>query len=373
MQPFAPDSVGTQDFTLYYVAFQAWRQGLNPYDPVVFQQVAHQVFGPGAAIPDYAHFLYLPVVFTLLSPVLFLPFQAACLGWIALSLSALFAAPFVISKALAPRETIPIPFILVLCLFPPGLECLRWGQTGLVLGFLVCLIFFTLQRERDLLAGALSSLLLVKPQLFLLVFIWLGVLIVRSRRFAIVLGGTAAVGIQVALLGPQLIAQWWHVGVPLAKNDLVGIRGAVPGHALKRMLQVSTGLPADWLPATVTVVGMLLAVWMLLRSRLENETAGICSFPAMLCLSLIAAPYGWFHDFSVLLLPLGVALSPGESRPTKALSLVLLLEAFTELGKQLVFNSQDHYCWYPAAVLLIFLAAKRHDSPGSIRSAPAAA
>jgi hypothetical protein len=170
-------------------------------------------------------------------------------------------------------------------------------------------------RGEGLAAGAVLSLLLVKPQLAWLVIPAL--LVAGHRR---ILGGLlAGAGIwavsTVVIVGVGGLADWYRSNVQMDVGDSWKTAG-VPG-----LLVQLTGRPGVAFPMAVVCGMVAMALLWRVRSRLRVDPA--LAITSGLALSLLAAPHVFGADL-LLLAPLVVLLA--RHRPAVAIALAACLQ-----------------------------------------------
>ncbi|EFO79193.1 hypothetical protein OSCT_2939 [Oscillochloris trichoides DG-6] len=185
------------DWRTLLVIIQIWFAGGNPYGS--FPDPIHV----GHTIPPGWH-AYPPPALFVIAPFALLPWPISTILMLSLSF-----IPFEHwSRRYYQRTTLPW-----MLLWFPLFHGIILGQTTLLV--LVALLWAErdLHERRDLRAGVLLALLLLKPQVGLLPLIWLLGTALWQRRWSvhatflltslILWGGTAL------LFGPQIYAQWW--------------------------------------------------------------------------------------------------------------------------------------------------------------------
>jgi hypothetical protein len=212
----------------FYPIWLTTREGLlhhrDPYSPAMTRQIQTGLFGHSldaanpAAPLDYRAFAYPAFV-----DVLFWPFAALSFSVVRIGLAAILLAATAISIVLwlralhlhASPVTLAALVLLTLSSYAV-LEGLFAEQMGLLVGFLLAASLAALVGQRLLLSGSLLALTLIKPQMMLLVAVYLLVWSCaqwRARRQFV--GGFFLVSSLLSgsslLLWPGWIPEWLHV------------------------------------------------------------------------------------------------------------------------------------------------------------------
>ena len=196
----------------------------NPYDSQVTREIQRGLFGrtmsraiPGDPPSDYRAFSYPAFVSLLGVSVAWLPFAGARMV-VALLLAFLNGASvFLWTGALRWKVSRSSLIVIVILVFSsyPVLEGLYAGQIGLFVGFLMAAVFFALNQDSQYTAGALLALTTMKPQvsmlLILYLLLWAGADWKRRRTFALTFLITAAALFCAPLpIWPHWPLDWVH-------------------------------------------------------------------------------------------------------------------------------------------------------------------
>lgn len=264
-----------------------------PNDYTVFLTEARQALA-GNLVSGYPPLFYLMLVPFTLMPYLisFIGFQAATLLGFAGVIYLIVRRPAAIALLLAS---------------PFGALNIRWGQTGFIRAALLGAALILLER-RPVIAGVFFGCLTYKPQFGILIPIAL----IAARKWrtlasaiitAIVLAGIslAAFGIAAWEALPRTLFFW---------ADAVLHHGAVNGVAIPwTALQTVYGIvrachgsaAVAWFTQGCVIAGTATLVWLVWRSAARY----VLKAALLSAATLIATPYAWGYDLTVIAIPIG--------------------------------------------------------------------
>ncbi len=348
---WSAEAIGRSDFAKFWAGPRAVLLGLDPFDARTWQATAVQLGATAVNWPNYGYFGWTII---LLFPFALVPLEVAFPLW---TIGGLAAAAFAIGTLL--RRSLPghpVAHTLIgMTLFAsqPARLTVLLGQWGFVLCAALAAIIVWTRGDRPARAGIAAIALLAKPQLFLLAAPALALWAWRSgqrRAIAVALtaGGTLA-ALSVALL-PQWPAAWLR---------------DIPSRALSAEPQTTTlasalygivGQPGTWL-ALAVIGGCAVAA-------LRFDPRGDAWLAAWLPLSLIAAPYVWSYDQTVLVIPLvlggGVVAHRSRRLATGVIvtGTVTLLVVSTALAVVAARRNLESYsAFIPLLVFAVLVAA----------------
>lgn len=351
---------GTKDFIEYWAANQVADSLGNPYDPAQIHAV-ELLSGRTDSVP--LMMWNPPWLLVLMRPVLQRPLERAAAMWMGVNIVMATAACLLIASGYrrARLEAIDlIPAAMAGVLSVPTALTIQLGQVSLVLLLGMALLYWSMRWRHDLLAGVALALLSIKPHLFLLVLVLVAIEVVRARRWRIVTGAVTAMMslLMVTMLHWFSALPWWIQGV---STPLAGAPPAITWRTpnlpnLLRDLLTPAGGPSPTWPLTAIpfAAAVLCALWVWRRPRDQSLDALL---PMVLCVSVIAAPFGWTFDHVVLLVPQIIiflrAFAEVESAARRwALVVAILL---CQLGLVLILTAPDadysRTWWFPPAIL----------------------
>ena len=357
---------GNRDFIEYWCAYQLARTGQNPYDSSLLLTFQRSIGW------SEAHALMMwnpPWLLTVLSPILAFPFYEAGKLFTVLNVALLAVSAGFSWKLLVDRAPIPPVVLLAALLFYPAKLAIDMGQVSVLILAVLTGGLWALRSRRDVLAGVLLSLLTIKPHLVYLPLILIAWVILRERRWKVVVGGVSTLAtllLGTMLLFPGTLRFWrdtlthgaaggetvqivaWQVA------SLVGaLRAAIGSSDIRVHQAVMVLVPG--------ITAVIFLWWLVIIARPERWWS---TLPWLLPLSMFTSPFGWLFDHSITLITqlATVALIihsdlPKRSRAAAILSL-LWLNALVPFLLKYGLTMHHYFFWFPAALLLVFVGTK---------------
>ena len=278
---FIPQYRFRNDFRLIYgAALAAWTNGYSHLYDLAAQRASTQSLGPGIYWQPY---LNPPPLAWLATPFLSLPFEVALLAWSVLLVLAAWIAWRL--AAPGPRLTRFAHLALFVGLFPTAFG-LMVGQPVVLVAAAVAGSWWLAEHRRPVLAGAVLSLIALKPQLALLVPLCL-LVAGRWRIFLAWLAASAVIGaVALLMLGADGVQRYRDV-LSLASQWAPTRSFAVAG---------PLGLGLQVYAVELVVVG--IAALAALQHR--GGDAGRL-YATGIVASLLFTPYVGFQDFAMLI------------------------------------------------------------------------
>jgi hypothetical protein len=279
------------DFVNFWSAGRLVLEGLvdKGYDPQAYKALLQGWFAPATGFTNLS---YPPSLLPWLAPLALIPFLAAYVLWSAAGVGTFVAAAI----GRTPQKS-DWPLVLALVISPVVISNIVFGQIALlVTGLFIAAM--RLMPARPVLAGVLIGCMTVKPQLGLLIPVFL-LALGAWRTIAAAGVTTAALGaISIALFGIEpwrayltdtAGLQWSYI---LAMNDFYAIHMTTPYAALWTVgVPVKTALSGQWLAsAAIIVITVLVA-------RSKADWALKVSVLAMG--SVMVVPYSLAHDLAM--------------------------------------------------------------------------
>ena len=351
-----PDTLQESDYIMtFYVAghLAATGQEDSLYPPpdarsfagAPFDKAAHSLL-PHLPKATTAVYMYTPLVAWMFAPFSSLSPNLSLLLWQILSLAALGCCCYILSRMAA--TNFPDAFALT-SLYGPVLITLWAGQLGIGLGLLpLCLGYGLLLRGYPLSAGAIWSLLMLKPQYFPPALLVASALAI-GRNFKPALGlliGSAAFLVTTALIfSPDLTIQWlWSHKMSDAtySSGLYGIpTHLVTGLPANLMLLFPTSMrPIVKLPIYLAIgvlwfIGFLYCI-RLSRTNMSDQSKISLMLIIGLFLDSIGLPHLLYYDLCVLL-PVGIlAMAKNGPIPREAALTPIAMIGFISISGYLV-------------------------------------
>jgi arabinofuranan 3-O-arabinosyltransferase len=230
-----------------------------------------------------------------------LPYLAALLGWLAVTLPLYLAA---VRTIMGER-----PGILIACAFPAVMWNMLVGQNGFLTAALIGFMLVCLD-TRPIVAGILLGLLTYKPQ-FGILFPFL--LAANGQWLVFAVAGATTVLLVAASAAVFGVGAWaaFFTWLPATGEIILG-----DGRAGLNKLQSLFGLvrwlgggtTAAWIAQGLLIAACVVALVMLTRDRrAPNEVKSA----ALATGALLATPYLYIYDFPVLMIPLAFLLRLG--------------------------------------------------------------
>lgn len=302
-------NVHLADFVAYYSAGKLVLagHGASLYDFAVMRHTQARLTAPLRMPGGVSPFLYPPWFALVVAPLSAVPYTAAYILWFALNVVLAIAVLRALSRHGGLRGMISILFTLLGLSFLPVFAAFGQGQVSVLLLALATAVLVALGAERDLLAGVLLAVFLIKPQYALPVA---GVLLIQGRRRAFGTFSLCALfltAIPVPFLGAGIENAYIHSLVHL--SALHGTAGYMAPPSINfSVLGVSVLLDphlGEPLWVAVSAAVCMLVAWSAYRVLdLESAVAA-----AILC-GLLVSPHVLIYDVSLLILPLAVLARP---------------------------------------------------------------
>jgi hypothetical protein len=272
-------------------------------------------------LPGLNPFITPPFVALVFWPWSFLPQGLAFTVWTALSLSAIGLSLYLTTRhSRLTRNHWMFGFVLSLSFFPV-LEGLIAGNTSSVSLLLLTLMFLALKAGRDVEAGGLLGIQLIKPQLVVVLL----VVLIYKRQWRALLGfaGVAAIWAvaSILLIDPRSL-QTYVTLLPQLTN-LAFVSG-FPYHLLTSVFAFFLVPLGPDHAAIATVAGVLVSIGILcfvLRSwsgiwRAQTSEFDL-RFAGTLVATCLVSQYIMLHDLTILILAVGLIAGHVLGRPLR--------------------------------------------------------
>ena len=341
------------DFVEYWAAGQLLVAGENPYDPVRVHELELQAGRTDEPILMWNPPWALPLVL----PLGTLPARPAHILWMALNLLALVASAQLLWRNYGGDAARPWIAALLTVTFAPALIALVVGQIS-PLVLLGAAAFLPLVRNRrDFAAGAVTTLLAVKPHMAYLFWAALVVWAVGAGRWRLLVGGTVAgvvlTGIAMAFR-PTVVADYWHT--------LRETPSQYASPTIGCLLRLALDSPSFGWQFVPLVPGFGWLAWWGWRHRANWDWSE--QLPTLLLASALTAAYGaWLFDLVLLLVPV-IALAARLSQPAPSSVRMSALAVYAGVGVAVMVMLKAEvpylaFIWVTPALLVTLVVIRR--------------
>ena len=298
------------DLSFYYAAARlGLTHGWSGLYNLELQQEQLQAIGSQIRVAELARYISPPPLAWLVVPFTVLPFQWAYLLWSAFLVLALALTWLLASPGSGRWRVI---YLVAAIGWLPVIYGLQLGQPGMLIALGVAASYALLQRNREVAAGAVLGIMVLKPQLAILVPV---ALLVTGRWRAF-----AAATVVVAMLVALSVLALGGGGVA-AYEQRLSFASTVPVNQAQTL--------APWignLPVT-RAVQVLIAIWAFgLAYRLRARGPGLVIAVALVG-GLAAGPYVHYDDLMMLGLAAWLYLRSSKQRWGWAYLLALAIAA----------------------------------------------
>ncbi len=321
-----------RDFRVMYEGSRLlWaRRFVEAYDAVNFQQITDSSLPDGLreldvfiSPPPFANFVGL---FTVVNPTI------ALIAWTVLGLSIYVVSHRLLGLGKAAG--------VVGLLLPMSLYNLYLGQTGFFALGLAAVIHTLCVKDKRVLAGLVAGLTILKPPLFIGLFLWWAI---DWKRWGVSIASAAASGIVLivptALFG---LAPWANF------IDAIEARSAIEGvtalqftlpETVIRLFGHSIGLSLYAYLAYFALGAFL--IWKA-KNRWEGRTDVLSA--AVIIVSMFISPHFLIYDSVMLVIPFAVALHNGASKKQLQAMVALIAGAvpYTVLAAEPIPTLNSH-------------------------------
>jgi len=309
------DAFNTDFLSSFFAAADMLRHGDHAiYCSACLQAHTQQLLGTGVPIFPF-QYDNPPIGAWMLQPLTYLSPRTALGIFLAVSLAAVAVAAWLLLRDEPIRDRgRALTAVAALASLPAAMS-FAYGQWDPLLLPAAAGAYLALRRDREVLAGILLSVMLLKPQL-----VWfLPIVMAIGGRWRVVagvaIGGVVAAGSTVAILGWSGAEEWLHQISP----NIV----ARPGTSLPHMLVVF-GAGPDVVLAVSLALGAGAALALVRRRAWVRALSGEQLVSSGLLLSTLAAPHLLPYD---LLIAAPVLVLWSRDRQTHALVAALALSA----------------------------------------------
>ncbi len=310
------------DYYVYYMAAYGFAHGYDVYEnaPGLWEQLANQT-----GVQDYAPpYRYPPLTALVNWPLTFLPPRIAALLWLLSTTGALITAAWLLGRISSSAYGVTLS--LVLCLgFVPALATLNAGQVNgfVLLGLVIGL--YGLLRDQPIWSGigiAVSTLLKLVPIAHLGYLGW-------RRLWRTLAAGVLALMtlmlVSLPLIGWQGLLSYARNFFKLGDSDALipaGPNQSINGFWSRTLLAVDPTQNLThliWIASIALLIGATIA---LCRPAAKTTRLIKLEFALVTIAVNLVTPYAWYHQLTLLLIPLFVLVDQAFS--VKALHWLLI-------------------------------------------------
>jgi hypothetical protein len=315
---WSADAIGRSDFAKFWVGPRALLLGLDPFDAGTWPATAAQLGATAVNWPDYGYFGWTIV---LLLPFALLPLGLAFGLWTVAGLTAAALGMHALLRRSLPGHPIAHTLIaMTLVASQPARLTVLLGQWGFVLTAALAAMVVWTRGGHSTRAGIAATALLAKPQLFVLTAPALAMWAWRTGQRRVIAVALVA-GAGLVVLSLFLLPHWpaaWLRDIPVR-----ALSAEPQTTTLASVLYGVVGEPGTWLALAVIGGCVLLG--------LAFEPRGDAWLAVWIALSLVAAPYVWSYDQTLLVVPLVLGAGVAARRSRRLATVVIVAGAFTLL------------------------------------------
>ncbi len=291
------DRIRGRDFLQFYLAGRLVAEGRSEllYDQGCFLTLQKSIGPVDEKNPPYLS-VYPPHLSLLFSLFGKLSYPRAIEAWWLVQLICVIISGWLLVKQVSPSREWHFTAWLGVLAFYPVLNTFWNGQLSAIL-LLAFTVGFSLHRQqRYVLAGLVFSLISIKPQLALGIYLWLVIRGDWRTLMGVALGGLVQLGLVAGILGPDVLVQYvqtakfassWYARYTMSpdhQHALAGILTTWFGNDFSRYALLAQGIIA-------LISGCFL--WKLRRTPYE--------YAAAILFTLNCAPHLLTYDLSYLL------------------------------------------------------------------------
>lgn len=309
---------GSRDFVTYWAAGQQLVHHADPYDGRTVLPIERQAGFPNDTPPMVMR--NAPPALLAVLPLGFFPVRLASVYWGVILAGALGLSIRIVAGLFERERSLAT---LIACSFAPALSCLIAGQMS-IFALLGLVLFLKMQHRSPFWAGCSLWLCALKPQIFVLFGIVLVLWVVKNRSYRVLAGLLVTLGASAACamaLDPHVWADYFRM---LQKEKIPDLM--IP--CIGTVLRLITWPDRAWVQLIPLALGSAWAVWYFFRNQDSWEWLEHGS--SVMLASVLAAPYSWFMDQSVLLPALMKEVSDGASGAS--IAVLALLSAIVEFA-----------------------------------------
>lgn len=253
---------GGNDFFVYWLGGREYLlHGTNPFDPAVAGKIQQAIFGrpvqPGDK--DQAYFAYPFYSLYFSWPLSLLSYPWARAIWMSLLQFMLLAVTGLSIHLAGWRPNVWLVGVTLLwgVLFYPGARALILGQFSVLVGLALLLALWSIEQRRDVWAGVLLAVTTIKPQMVILLLVFLLVWAIIQRRWRLI-GGFFTSMLFLVISSMLLVPTW---PLDFVQNAIAYAKFIQFGTPLENLLHYF--LPANLATPATIILSIILFVGLL--------------------------------------------------------------------------------------------------------------
>ncbi|GAB4432190.1 MAG: hypothetical protein Kow0031_13540 [Anaerolineae bacterium] len=270
---------GGNDFFVYWLGGQEYLlYGTNPFDPAVAGKIQQAIFGrpvqPGDK--DQAYFAY-PLYSLYFSwPLSLLPYPWARAIWMTLLQFMLLAVTGLSIHLASWRPKVWLWGVSLLwgVLFYSGARAIVLGQFSVLVGLALLLALWAVEQHRDVWAGMLLAVTTIKPQMVILLLVFLLVWAIFQRRWRLI-GGFFTSMLFLMISSVLLVPTW---PLDFVRNAIAYAKFIQFGTPLENLLHyflpANLAAPATFVLSIILFLALLPGWWLAWRAPIKTQPAG---------------------------------------------------------------------------------------------------
>lgn len=363
-----PPGMGGGDFRAYWSTSQLLVQDEECSDDAALLEIQNRETGWPR---DYPMRIWNPPwVAAWFLPLALLSFRQATQAWLVINIGLVLTCIFVARQLFDSQSKDMRPLLLLalgVVLFPSTIVAIFMGQVNILVLAGLILFLWLYQRQNDIAAGAVLSLTLIKPHLIFLALLLILLVVLKDRRWKVVLGFAMATLLSIGIVLLRRPAFILECLASTGDGNLL----AWQSPTLTSFLSISLDL--WWLRfGGLLLVPVVIFLWY----RTKDNLPFLIMLDLAIIASIITTPFGWSYDYVLLLLPLmhvWIWLFSGELRRLEtflifAITLVMYLIYYYQ---RVLTPNEMYFFWIPLVIAGIYVWAwsrRQKQEPGGINN-----
>lgn len=311
------------DFVCFWSAAKNLVEGKDPYNPLNElreQRDLESAMERSVIDKSYVPYYYPPWFGLLFTALLPFGFPAAKSLYFVLNIMLVITSCFLVRSILKSDRT--STFSITLAFFPAVISLLL-GQSTPIVFFIAVALWHSLERQKDVLAGALIAWLTVKPQLTAFLIVGSLIWVVRQRRWMAVVSFFLTLNLLLAV--SSLVLPSWPVLLLRSTVASPLITDKFPWMGTTWLLVLRTLGLRSWLLWSFYLALATPLAWSAFKTAASLESSPKELMASSVLVAFFITPYSQSYDFLLLLIPLHIFLRGGLSETVNGLVLAALL------------------------------------------------